>query len=416
MDYKKKLLFFPQNETHLQNMLLVKYKLSTSDYECCFLNLSAVYKQTLVFPDNIHVITLPGLKDQDKPFYLNTTFQQLKIIIGIRKHLLKITRDFDALVVGNDGAIQRLLIHAFNKKRLPTILILDGIITDVGFSLRDLIKKSKAPWSDLKEYLFRNMRLLMVRTKISNLHYILPSMNGASPLTAIYVIGQHSKNVVAEYNKSSEIHAFGLPRMKYLFQPRTHSGQITAKKRSIWFLTSAFLWHNFHKEDMQQHADIKNLCAAIKAIGNNNDITLYIKLHPREEVNKYNQYLTQPFVKLVKNVDLIDLYDSNALIFSNLSTCILEGAARGKIIHSLMINFEWWKFQRSFLKETFINKIYNIIELEEIVRKYLLDVAQNGKVTAIMEGDNVISFQTVQSDTLIARHMGQIIKQISLPV
>lgn len=367
----KKVLFFPQNETHIENFIPIIKFLVTNKIKVSIIDTTLIYKQKLYFPEEF-IPYIVKIKEEElsHPFYRYQGIERVRVIRRLRKELKLLTEEYSAFIFGNDGALQRIIIHEAKAQNKKSILLLDGIISDYTYELSDVFKFSKQKVSDFLMWGKERLKIVIFKVfRKSSFNIYLPSIAGASCVDTIFVIGEHSKRVVEKYKSpNTKVNGIGLPRMKKWFLGNDQFLRIqnTTENIKVCFITSAYKWHGLKQEADAQHLDIELICETINAIDKRRKINFLIKIHPRENPNDYETYKRFDFVSL-KPTSMKNVFDDYQLIFSHISTSIIEGGAYGRNVYSLMINFPYWKYKRSFVFNDCIPKVYNRNELTNLL-------------------------------------------------
>ena len=315
-----KVLFIPQNETHISNFEPIIEILSSAGYECTYLDTRNIFHQELKLIDKKYIT--PGTK-LERPFYASSNLSKIKFLIQFKKEAPTISKEFDMVIAGNDGVIQRIFLN----KKMKSILIIDGMISNYSFNFKILLKNFN--WLNLKQWISFFARYKLIKNIFNpvyrlKLDIFLPSIIGITPCDKIFVIGDHSKQVIRSYNSKSDIISTGLPRFKHLF---VKSILTKRSRKAIYFFTSAFKWHGLHDMDIKQHMDLRLLCSLLEK-KSHDDLELVIKIHPRETVSDYLRYKDFSFVNIIKDGDINQEFYSNCLYLSNISTAIIEAAKK----------------------------------------------------------------------------------------
>jgi hypothetical protein len=361
-----KIVFFPQNETHIVNFTPIAKKLNDLGYECFFIDSTSVFHQNLELNKLDPKIKIkPLCLNLERPFYKASFLQKISALLRFKSEIYNFLDKQDIFIAGNDGAFQRILLRQTNK----SILIIDGMISNYTFNFRVLLKCFSI--QNLKSYLINNGKRLIIpliypSLKRLGIEYLSPSLIGISHFSVTFTIGEHSKNVIKQYNRSSEIIASGLPRFTSLYEQK----KVLSKRdsRAVYFLTSAFKWHGEYPMDKYQHNDLKLLCSLFLSM-DIKDLDLVIKIHPRENKKDYTQYLKFNFVKISSD-NLFDELYSNVIYFSNISTSIVETSLLNLPVYSILIHFPYEMYSRSFLGSDQINKILSVAKLKDILNNF----------------------------------------------
>lgn len=356
----KKVLFFPQNDSHIPNMQPISEWLLSHGYEVTYLDASKIYHQRLLIDSKYRTI-IPSLS-LEHSFYQLPNWERLKCVHRFSREVSdSLVSEYDILVIGNDGALQRVLINRFRKQKRKIVLLLDGMISDYSFSFYDIWHCSSALMQDILDLSkIKLMRFFIRQCAKSMFSPYLPGLIGISPVSDIFVIGSHSKEVIQRVNLQAHVYDWGLPRFSQVSNEEGSSLAISPLK--ICYFPSAYKWHGLFEKDKAQHQDIRLCCDIIQQINQKEHLNLQflIKMHPRESVEDYYDYMNQyDFVCVESDLSVQDCFASCSLFLSNLSTVIVEGLMVGIPVYSLMLHFDYWKYKNSFLKEDCIQKIYD---------------------------------------------------------
>ena len=361
----KKILFIPQNREHLLNMNPVMSKLVADGIICDYLDTNNIFLQGLDYPKEVKTLSFSD-KKLSKSFYNISSLEKIRFVYSLKNTIHDITKKYDSFVFGNDGAIQRQFIYFAKKQNKPCSMILDGLINEPEmFNFLDVIKYSKNKFADIKELLAKKLVLYISKafssTKFSP---YLPSIIACSNLNEIYTIGEFSQNAIKKYtHKRTAVLNTGLPRMIAYFTSKPKSF-VPKHPKSVCFITSAYKWHGLLSYHQYQINDILLVRKCLDALFPNDDYTLYIKLHPRENPKDYVQFSNVKGMVLVANEPFMNTITNYKVLLSNLSTCIVEGINLGVNVGSIMVNFPYWKVKNGFLKDDSIIKYFSEEELK----------------------------------------------------
>ena len=361
-----KALFFPQNKTHIDNMLPVAERLHSEGFKVIFLNAQKIYKQYIfpeIFPFKIIEMDLkPQLA-----FSFLSSFKKILFLMHFVKYVrLSQLNSFDLFIYGNDGALQRVFISKFKNKK--HILILDGMISDYTFSFKNLLKNSDNIIIDIKIFIIDRMKYILNKCfAYIPYNYYLPSDVGCSRLDKIFVLSDYINNVIRNQRlRSTKIITSGMPRYKFLKKDDSKESDI----RKMTFITGAYVWHNDIFADKLQH---KTISVLINNIKNNqlNDFELTIRVHPREDINNYKYLLDYNFIKVEdSSVNIYDTIRQSDVIIAPNSTVMLEAMFIDKKVIFLFFNNEYWRFSKSYIKDSIFKKVFNEEEfLAELIKK-----------------------------------------------
>lgn len=402
----KKVLFFPQNSTHLDNFYPVINYLNDNNIDCYIFDTNDIYYQKLKYQVKEDMVIKCPFK-LEKSFYKISAIKRINAVRKVKKQFISLTNQYDALVIGNDGALQRILVNSFNKEGKATFLIIDGIISNWNPNFSDIIQHSVSRISDIKNWAKKYLSFL----RGSIIDEYTPSMECTSPLKAIFVIGPHSQRVVSNRNRKTKVINSGLPRYSTLIKANNALfSQIESSSKHIVvsFLTSAFKWHSLNDLDRCQHMDIALICEQLTQLREtypNCDIKFKIKIHPRENLSEYELYKSYDFVVIEAKASVLEVINGSTLNLSNISTSILEGMMLGKRVYSLMISFPYWKFSRSFIADPLIRKIFTEEEMFNILLEIIQNKSHNASTCPKEDVFSFISENTENSGAIIAEEI-----------
>ncbi len=402
-----RLLFFPQNETHLENMIPLLPILEKQGFLCEFIDASKLYHQNIYSNySNLNLIKLETTCK--KPFYTSSTLEKIKYVKTLKKELKSIKHNYEGFFIGNDGSLQRLVIKTLSVKK--TFFLVDAIINDNTFSFWNIFRHSAYKTYDLKDWARRKIKLTSMRLiRYLPYNYFLPSEIGTIRTTRVYVLGDYVKDVLISRGlPKSRIKAWGLPRFSKILEYK-HKGENLQPggKFKIMTLTQSAIWHNDHvKEEVQ----IKQLFKLITLIENIRkkyklDIELNIRLHPRDIADDRSYFFKKDFVHLLEG-DLYTQLMEHDLVVATSSTVLLETLAINGRVAVMMLMDQWWRYERSFLKLPCFHKFHDKKELEN----YFLHLIEGGefKRTGL---EQLIDDQLENSAQLIANDVLETLKE-----
>ncbi len=357
----KKILFFPQNKTHIDNMIPVAEQLSLKGYKVFFFDTSEVYNQYIYESDfKFDVIKLS--------LSLKTAFAYLSFVEKIKflmqfKDVIKDynLNTFDAFIYGNDGALQRVIIDKFKDK--SHLLILDGIISDYSFSLKDVIRHSENKMFDVKDY-FRRIFKKGLNKIFAFLpyNYLLPSDVGCSRLSKIFVISDYvASHINKQIIRKVKLVKSGMPRYRFLNKVEA----VKSNKKQLLYVTQGYIWHNEFENDRLQHKTIKILLEKL-AKEQVSDIHLTIRIHPRDDIKNYSYVPDLNWVTLEdKSVDVYKSIKEKDIVIGVNSTVLLEAMSIGKKVIFLFLDNQYWRFKNSFINNDLFIKAFSTDQLLE---------------------------------------------------
>ena len=158
----KKILFFPQNDSHIANMESISEWLKEQGYGITYVDTSNIYHQKISLGSEYHIIKI-DLPLQTS-FYRLSALDRMKYVYRFNKEIPDLLiSEYDILIIGNDGALQRILINRFRKEKKKTVMLLDGLISDYSFSLKEIVAYSSHPFRDCLKRLKKSIRENIVK-------------------------------------------------------------------------------------------------------------------------------------------------------------------------------------------------------------------------------------------------------------
>ena len=292
-------LYLIQNDTHLKNF---KGLITDADY---YIDIGRLISQELPINEIKRGKEL-RLKGEGSRFYFLNFIQKIVFLktfkCNNRETLSQL--NFDKVIIGNDGAIQRLIIDSLPNKNVAVEMWLDGIVS-------------------LKNNYYRNLFKIIVSrfTAFFSCSYFFPSVIGF--YEKIVCLNVMDESVKAEYIRFKGfinldiINVELFPRHKYLIEVANEfktKKTIKSKKR-VLYLTSAWLFHNHKKEHEYQLSHVKEL---LELLRNNESYEFQIRVHPRENKSDYD------FVPSV-NMSFLESFEKDLC----LADCIISARSTG---------------------------------------------------------------------------------------
>ena len=303
-------LYIIQYYRHFKNFL---QQASSGD---CFLNISKFTGQRIDYKSLLD----QGVREfeidhPDTNFYMMKPLERLIFCFKF-KHLIRNNKQdfkFDKILIGNDGALQKIVIEEILKynKNIVIEMWLDGLISLSGAKNSNSMK------------LF--FSYLAEKIKLS---FFLPSVIGTySKVNKLYVMDM---SVVNEYsslwikNKIKEINHVIFPRHIQLISQAKNKGGSPHHKIRVLYLTSAW---GFHGHDKWQNYQSEQIDSLVNYFDSINDIDFKIRVHPRDSKQLYSVEIQKRFSNIPSFEEDIMTAD---VILSARSTGLFEGAMIGK--------------------------------------------------------------------------------------
>jgi hypothetical protein len=359
-------------------MVPVASALRDAGYRTVFLEAEEVYHQPIFKGVEGLEVIRTGVK-APKPFYLSGAKERIRLALAFRRSVRSMLKGMDALIIGNDGSLQRLVAGQLAGK--PTFLLLDGIISDYSFGLGDILFRSEKKWPDLKDYIRRkSLSRLMPIQRILPWNFLLPSEIGSMRVERIYTVGEYVRRLLVKRGKPERtVKAFGLPRFSSLVELGLKPvARENGSKLSLLLITQGYIWHNETEHDALQHLEIANLIGVLDELdsGPGAGVRLEIRIHPRDDRRAYDRYLAKPFVSISEG-PLYDRIKACDAVLGFNSTVLVETLVLGKPVLVLMTQGQSWRFARSFIAEPAFEKA---TDRDTLVSKLkgLMDRIQSG--------------------------------------
>lgn len=340
-----------QNETHALNFAPVIDELLNRGVPRQMINCISLDRVTGLTTSkligNVEVLELPisyGIN-----FYYSSG---IKRSIWLLRHFWAIRRlvwDTQVVVLGNDGAIQRILLEKVRKRNGRSMLVLDGLLFQwaTGLSL-DFLK------ARVKKYLFSAASAVGV-------NWLFPSHVGHSPIDEIYVMDDYVKKVL-EAQIGREVKVVTLPRIAALYA----GAQSRQKCRgaNILYVSSAFLWHAREDLDRCQWKDVKDINTYAAA---HPETHFRIRVHPREHRKHYLDYSWAKNVELTfRETPLLDDMMWATVVVTAMSTVAYEAKQLGLPVMIYTRNFNLLP-ESLFIQDNYYVKSDQLALVEEMV-------------------------------------------------
>jgi hypothetical protein len=366
----RKIFLIGQNQQQVSNLILVADQLVEEGFQktdLTFLSLDNVHCQNTnkALKDlNYNLIELPF--KLTKPFYLNSYFQRLVSIFKSIEFFKQIICKDSILILGCDGAFERVAISLVENPQNDVFLIVDGVLSNTKFDFLEVMQNSEEKIKDIAKVLIGKIKnTLTLISKRLNIDYFAFSTVGQSKSGQVYVVGQSTKDVLVHQGVNpNKVLVTGVPRFDI-----QNLVPATSNVKKILYLSSAFAWHNFHEYDLAQKNDICQLTEFFA----NSEYEFNIKIHPREQEIDY-EWLVGKYDNInVINGDLKEKIESHDLIISPFSTGLLESIALGKLAISYTKAFKEYKIKKLFINLKGFIHITSLTQLQEILSKITVD-------------------------------------------
>jgi len=303
-------LYIIQNETHLDNFLeLCK---SDDDYNFIIIDKFCGFE---IKEEKLNKIRKDYLRldAYGKGIYRVTGIYRLLKIIGfiIRKPYSNLSLP-QKIVIGNDGSVQKIIIHYF-KKMDPSISVelwSDGLLEKVKMTTFKKVMSLIEPGLD--------------RIRVTP---FLPSITGCSSLIdTAYVMSESCKNsIVVNGFKGQTLEVKEFPRHVKLKEIER-----SVKKHRLLLVVSAFSWHgrdDIEKWEIELVRDFVKMAGDIKE-----DKECSIRVHPRSSEALCNIIMQSGIASDFLHCEE-DIVNSDVVI-SYASTCLFDAYVLGKQVYT----------------------------------------------------------------------------------
>lgn len=263
--------FVVQNETHAENFALMALDVRSrgGEVDVLCLDPTSGLRTLQHFPDGM---ARPLSVSSKSAFYRMSRRDQMRFMSEHAARIRADTPECDVLIVGNDGAIQRLLLRAARGQGARTALLLDGLV--VG----------PRNWHESAMLRVRAL-LLRVATRLG-LEHLSPGSLAHGSLDRVVVMHASLKRILEEDMRvRAEIRVAMLPRHRRLVETvgliRRDS---EAETRRILYASSAYLWHRlttFHERQVAEVTRVVELATL------HPKVEFRLRVHPREDLGDY---------------------------------------------------------------------------------------------------------------------------------
>jgi hypothetical protein len=334
-------LFLPQNDSHAETAALLEPECARRGLRSVALDMDGMFHQSTASHLNGMTVLSSGLAS-GLPFYRMSPLRQMQIVAASRPRVQKWLAGVDAVVAFNDGALQRLVLTEARRQGIPTDLVLDVMIS---------YETADAPQSP-RHFARQALRAMGRRLDRTAAGAFFPSEVGLAAVDRMHVAGQHSADVLlSRGSRARSVLASGLPR--------TPDAEWKAPTRveNVLYLTGAFRWHDDRDTAAAQERDLAELAAICGEL----DLPLAVRVHPRDEVERYAG-IRATFVD-PRSESMTATIRRSDLVLSIVSTGLIEAVVLGRPSRVLAIHPNWSRYRRTFVADPLFGALRNVEQL-----------------------------------------------------
>lgn len=329
----RSVLFTCANANQSANAVPVAEYLLERGIACHFMVLDPVYQQAAgpaiaqsSVAKRVTCFAAPSL-GLPTPFSMLSMRARLTAVRARRDDIIGAAGAHDGVVVGMDGAFERLVLKRYRDTNRFTAILWDGLVTRQPRLFQAPTRPdplTELAWRVQRWSHFAGRRtLLRAASRIGGEAYV-PGLGGHTPVDTIYTMGRFVTDAFRSQGLTTAIETTGIPR----FAGLARAEPPPPRDRIALYLTGSFLWHDEVALDQCQQRDLDALAAALPHSGWH----LRIRIHPREDVSRYARFRGQSGVTLSVSSESPawdDLSRARATITA-MSTAGLEGLALGR--------------------------------------------------------------------------------------
>jgi hypothetical protein len=401
-------LFTCANANQVANALPVAEQLLRYRVHCHLLLLDPVYHQNagLALEQSPHARSVTSVeapkRSLSQPFAKLPMHRRWAAVRQVREELVAAAGKHDGVVLGMDGAFERLVLQAYRSRRRFSAILWDGLIAARPRPLR-LADTPAAPheviWQIGRWSRFRGRRIVLRAAAALGRGALVPGLAGHSPVDVMYTMGRFVTDAFRSQGVTTRIETTGIPRFAELAPTRS---SVVSQPRDIVYLTGSFLWHDERELHDCQQRDLDALARALPGAG----WRLRIRLHPREDPADYARFQASPGVQVTSRVEspLWEELAQAAVVVTAMSTAALEALALGRPIAVFMHTFPRGLVETTLGAHPAIPVARSTTELLRVIES--LNCSQNHQGwRAVLE--DFVSPTTPQSAALIAESVSR---------
>ncbi|MFM0324947.1 hypothetical protein [Caballeronia glebae] len=263
-------LFVVQNDTHAKNFnIMAREAVARGEAVSILLLDGATHESTQRFFDESLNPLIRHVEQTSNAFYRSGNMCRARTCLQFRAWARETIGTFDHVVLGNDGALQKIIVKAARARsaNCRVSVVLDGLLTREK-GLRALTKR----------------RLQRLAENL-NLDALFPSTVGISCLIDDITVMHTSVADVLRFHgsKAQDIVVAPLPRHAAI---RATARRYESGKTRILFLGGAYLWHN---EQVGHSRQVEDFSAFCEFATRSTDVECRLRIHPRDDISIYRQ-------------------------------------------------------------------------------------------------------------------------------
>lgn len=268
-------LFVIQNDTHAKNFaVMAREAIARGEQVSIILLDGATHETTERYLGEDLACRIERVEPTAQPFYRSGSWRRVQVCTRFRGWARVAIGVFDEVIIGNDGALQKVIIKAARARnaRCHVTVVLDGLLT------------REAGWTAMAK---RRLQRVAERLGVDE---FVPSTVGTS---------RRIDEIVVMHESVADVLSFhGVPRASIRVAPLPRHAAIraTGKRRAagksrILFLGSAYLWHGARAGHERQVADFNEFA---RFAGNSMDFECRLRMHPRDDAALYPEMAHAP--------------------------------------------------------------------------------------------------------------------------
>jgi hypothetical protein len=306
--------FVVQNETHADNFIPLAAQLLDEGVATTRISVVHLDRATgvpTVHASSEHSVVLDIETPPSGSFYRSSAFERARYLKGAVPTLAAAVADTSVLVIGNDGAMQRVMANVVRRSGGAVLMVLDGLLSP----------DDPSRWRQVRAVSKRaTFRLL---EKVGLGHYS-PSEVGYMETTRSFAMTEGVAAVLRSRRRGQVVDVVTLPRLErqrdlvLRLRDRTPADD----RRRFTYFTSAFLWHGDNVGHHNQERDLDDVAEFARL---HPEHRYGVRIHPRESLADYEGRSWPPNVEVTRHPDPleVDLATSDVVVTAR-STAAFE--------------------------------------------------------------------------------------------